>query len=184
MEAEAAPAPSNALPVLTNNKTIEAQVQTKPRDRTAITSRVPGAPPPIAAADTGGGAAPPPVGGGGGPAGAAKKPFDGQIVGGFDDGIRGGLRMRLGCASPDTYKLTAAERAACLQQLANVAKTTPQLGLNIAPGKLGDLNRAAACHAATSGKEVPGSSADNDSTGKIRGLGSNPRLRDCGPGER
>ena len=109
----------------------------------------------------------------------------GRIIGGFDaNGIRGGLRMGLGCATPDTYKLTAAERAACLDRLGAEAKGARAMGLNMDATKQAEFERLAACRAASTQRGVPGSTTQSDTTGSIGGLGANPRLRDCRPQDR
>jgi hypothetical protein len=187
-EEPAAPTPSPAqVQVLTNEQVIQAPVEIRrPARPPAAALRnsiegVAGIPVPGGAQAEGGGAASAiPLGAVPGNAGRTS---NGRIVG-FDDN-RGGLRMTLGCLNPETYKLTAAERAACLERLAAQARNAAAMGINISPAKQADFDRQRACHAANAaGGAVPRSSEGSPDTGAIVGLGSNARLRDCGPGDR
>lgn len=188
--AEAAPSDSASpvqrsaqLPVLTNESVVQAPVEIRPPARASARplATAPAVPAFPAAGGAGG------AGGAGSPAGAAPggavRPSDGRIVG-FDDNLRNGLRMRLGCASPDTYRLTLEEKAECLRRLADQARGARAMGPNIPADKQADYDRWASCHAGTAAGAVPRSSGEDASTGSIRGLGFNPRLRDCGPGDR
>lgn len=193
-EEPAAPAPSPAqVQVLTNEQVVQAPVEIRPPARPAapaLRDTVAGAPdiplPPGTAAAGGGGG-----GGGAGaiPLGAipgnAGRTSNGRIVGFDDNGVGGGLRMTLGCLNPETYKLSAAERAACLARLAAQAKNAAMMGINISPAKQAEFDRQRACHAATAaGGGLPRSSEGSADTGSIAGLGSNARLRDCRPTDR
>jgi hypothetical protein len=187
-EEPAAPAPGPAqVQVLTNEQVIQAPVEIRRPARpaaSALRDTIAGAPdipvPFGASAEGGGGTGAVPLGAVPGNAGRTS---NGHIVG-FDD-VRGGLRMTLGCLNPETYKLTAAERAACLERLAAQARSAGAMGINISPAKQADFDRQRACHAANAaGGAVPRSSEGSPDTGAIVGLGSNARLRDCGPGDR
>jgi hypothetical protein len=187
--AEEAPAPTPAPPsvqVLTNQQVIQAPVAITPPAKSAnpalrnTLAGAPDLPPP-----PGGG----PAGGGGStgalPPGAVPgnaNAFNGKING-FEAG--GGLRMTLGCLNPETYHLTPVERAACLARAAQMAKDAKPMGPNIATAKQAEFDRLRACHAATDlrGAALP-SSSGGGGAGTIAGLGSQPRLRDCGPGDR
>jgi hypothetical protein len=174
------------LTVLTNDRAVQAPVEIRPPDRTAIAPRsttlaLPRLP---AGADVGAGASSP-GGSASTAAGSGSQPFNGRIVGFDDNGVRGGLRMRLGCENPDTYHLSPEDKAACLRRLAEEAKAAAGLGINIPEGKQAQYDRQAACHTATTARgAVPGSTSASASTGRVTGLGDNPRLRDCGPGDR
>jgi hypothetical protein len=183
-----APAPAPAqVQVLTNQQVIQAPIEIRPPDRTVNPlSTAPPTPPVIlnpegAGAAAGSGAL---AGGGGAPSGGAGAGarLGGPVVG-FGDALRGGLRMRLGCATPDTYKLSPQERAECLRRLAEEAKAAVEMGINIPPAKQAEFDRQRACHAATTQGGVP-SSTSQTTGGSTRGLGDPLRLRDCGPGDR
>ena len=185
--ATAPPASSSAVQVLTNQQVIQAPVEIRPPSRPATAGRnTAPALPPASIGELGG--APPEGGGGGGAVplrGLNPNSATGRVIGGFDaNGVRGGLRMGLGCATPDTYKLTPEERAACLDRFGAEAKSARALGLNMDPTKQAGFDRAAACRAASLERGVPGSTGQSDTTGTLRGLGANPRLRDCPPGLR
>lgn len=65
------------------------------------------------------------------------------------EGPKGDMRAVLragppGCANPDAVGLTREEREHCNEVFGKGAKTAPFLGLGLAPGKLGDFDRAAA----------------------------------------
>jgi hypothetical protein len=178
------PAPPTPAPlqVLTNDRAIQAPVTIKPPEHRAlsVSQTAPDVPQPLQAESGGGG-----VGAAtGAPAGAGGKPFDGHIVGFEKDGLRGGLRMRLGCENPETYHLTPEEKAECLRRLAEQAKAAAAMGPNIPEAKQAEYERQRACHAATTSAGIPSSTSQSDSTGRILGLGANARLRDCGPGDR
>jgi hypothetical protein len=93
------------------------------------------------------------------------------------------MHLRLGCATPDTYKMSAEDRAACLKRLAESAPGAHPLGINIPSAKQADYDRYTACHAALGGPNVPSSTSASAGTA-INGLGANPTLRQCGPGDR
>ena len=180
-----APAPSQ-VQVLTNEAVVSAPVEIHARDRTPIaprqtTPQLPDIPGGVAAgvAPASGGAGQ----GGGGAAGGGLRPYGGAINGGFDAGGLRGLRSTLGCASPDTYRLTPEERAACLQRLAQEARNATPLGPNIPAAKQAEYDRYTACHRAYNAAAISPSGAASDGT-SVRGLGANPSLKDCGPGDR
>ncbi|MDB5460628.1 MAG: hypothetical protein JWO72_2369, partial [Caulobacteraceae bacterium] len=168
---------SAPLSVLTNERVVQAPVEIRPPDRPSSPLRTTVPAVPAVPLPGGAGSASPP----GAPAGGAAKPFEGRIVGFDDHGVRTGLRMRLGCVSPDTYHLTPEERAECLRRLADEAKTAQAMGPNIPAAKQAEYDRSVACRSSARAGSIPGSSAD--SSGSIRGLGASPRLRDCGPGD-
>jgi hypothetical protein len=178
----AAPSTPAPLQVLTNDRAIQAPVTIKPPEHRAlsVSQSAPDVPQPLQAESGGGGA----TAATGAQTGAGGKPFDGHIVGFEKDGLRGGLRMRLGCENPDTYHLTPEEKAECLRRLAEQAKAAAAMGPNIPEAKQAEYDRQRACHAATASAGIPSSTSQSDSTGKILGLGANARLRDCGPGDR
>jgi hypothetical protein len=160
-----------AVPVLTNQQTVQAPVEIRPPDRPAGGQAAAAASTPPAA-----GSAPPPAGA----AGAAKPPFNGPIV-----GFGNGLRMTLGCLNPETYHLTREERAECLRRVGEQAKTVAPMGPNIPADKLAEYDRQRACHDSYAGGATPSLGAEStDTVAGIRGLGAVPRLRDCGPGDR
>ena len=184
VKSTAAPQAPSQVQVLTSEAVVKAPVEIRSRDRTPIAPRqttpqlpdIPGGGP--------GGGAPPAGGAGqGGAAGGGLRPYGGAINGGFDAGGLRGLRTTLGCASPDTYRLTPEERAACLQRLAQEAKNAPSLGLNIPAAKQAEYDRYTACHRAYNAAAIAPSGAASDGT-SVRGLGSNPSLKECGPGDR
>lgn len=184
-DSNAAPTPAPAqIQVLTNEDLVKAPIEIRPRDRTPVSPRVttPAAPA-IPGALAGGGS--PPAGGSipgaGAPGGA--RPVEGRITGGFQAPGLKGLRTTLGCASPDTYRLTPEERALCLQRLAKEAQNARELGINIPAAKQAEYDRYTACHRAYNAASIAPSGSQSDGT-SVRGLGSNPSLKDCGPGDR
>ncbi len=190
-KAEAAPQAAAPVQVLTNNQVVQAPVEIKPAARAAIgprTTALPdNLPPPGGfaggqAAPGGSGAGAGGAPGGGGAAKAADNaPMD-KPGGNYDaKGIRTGPHM-LGCYTPEAY-LTSAEKAACAQQMAEKGRKGLNLGLNIDPAKLADYDRNRACHANTV-EAARGTSNGQSADTSIKGLGVNPRLRDCGPGDR
>jgi hypothetical protein len=180
-----APAAPAEVQVLTNARVIQAPIEIRPPDRGAA-SRLDTGPPAVpsittaSGAETSGGG--PQAGSGAASGGGAGTRFGGPVAG-FGDALRGGLRMRLGCATPDTYKLTAAERAECLRRFGEQAAAAREMGINIPPAKQAEFDRQRACHAATAAGGVPGSASPTTDSA-ITGLGDSPRLRDCGPGDR
>jgi hypothetical protein len=188
-EAQASDAVKTAptAPVLTNDSTIQAPVEIRAPERKAQ------APPPGSGAPAGGG----PLGGGGsggqqggGQAGSGQPGSQANGQGtkprAWDYGgpaLRGGLSMRLGCLNPETYKLTAAEKAACLDRFGAQARGARELGLNIPDAKQAEYDRQTACRRAYRDQGFPGSNDPSDG-GSIRGLGTNPSLKACGPGDR
>ena len=181
----AAPSP---VQVLTNQSVIQAPVEIRPRERAA---------PPISVTSQPG-ATEIPAPGGGAPAGGAPA---GEQAGGSSragrlgvedfrgiDGINGGygpkgLRQTLGCEDPDTYKLSPEERSACLQRFAQRAKAAPDLGLGIPAKKQAAYDHYEACQNAYKRAGIPGAGDPSEAT-SVTGLGPNPSLRECGPGER
>jgi hypothetical protein len=100
-------------------------------------------------------------------------------------GLLPSLSGRLGCDDPATFHLTDAQRAVCDQHMAEVARTTKPLALNMDLDKKADLDRKAKCQAmGKGGGAMPSLSSRDESTGAISGLGFNARFRDCGPGDR
>jgi hypothetical protein len=170
-----------AVPVLTNQQVVQAPVEIRPPDRPAGSSL--GAAAPAFPGFVPGGGSPP---AGGAPAGGAQAGGGGGVVGGRIVGFEagGGLRMTRGCLTPETYRLTPEERAACLNRVGVEVGGGSRLGLNIPADKQAEYDRQAACHAANVAAATPRSNQESDATGRIRGLGDNPRLRDCGPGDR
>jgi hypothetical protein len=172
--------PANAVPVLTSRDVIEGPIATRPPDR-----KLDAAPPFGEAAPAGGGA--PPAGGGGGAVGlpplAGGHAYTGPI-GSLPNGLRGGLSQRLGCLNPEDYHLSPAERDACLKRVGAQAQGTPYSGLNIPADKQADYDRNVACRKALSGKATPGVEDKDPSTANLAGLGHDPGLSDCGPGDR
>jgi hypothetical protein len=103
-------------------------------------------------------------------------------------GLLPSLSGRLGCDDPASFHLSDAQRAVCDQRLAEVAKATKPLNLNIAEANQADYDRHKRCHAAATGGAMPrlsGAFSHDESTGaQIGGLGYNPSFRDCPPGYR
>jgi translation initiation factor IF-2 len=149
----AAPAAPSQVQVLTNQNVIQAPVEIRPRAPAAaaapaVTS-LPGAneipvPPP-------GGGAPPGGAPSGGQAGAQQgggrprvEDFNG--INGINGGYGAkGMRQALGCEDPDTYKLSAEDRAACLERFGQRGKNAPDLGLAVAANKQAQYDRYEAC---------------------------------------
>lgn len=182
--AEAEAAPPAQTHVLTNQQVVPGPIEIRPRERAAplqtTQSGAEGAPPAGGPGSTGGALA---TGGSGG--GALPKPNAAAgVLGGYDyKGARGGLSMRLGCATPDTYHLTPEERAACLQRFGAGARGAADLGPNIPADKQAEYDRQVACRNAYTRQSTPGSASA--STGaSIAGLGYNPSLKACRPGDR
>lgn len=180
---EARPAPPPPVQVLTSDAVITAPVEIRARDRTPIAPRQtsPSLPDiPVAPAPPPGGAT---TGQGGVTAGGPRS--NGVLIGGgFGDAAAlRGLRTTLGCANPETYRLTAEEREACLQRLAHEAKAATDLGPNIPAAKQAEYDRYTACRRAYNAAGISPSGSESAGT-TIRGLGPNPSPRDCGPGDR
>jgi hypothetical protein len=160
------------LPVLTNDQTTVGPIEIRPPDH------------PQRAAQPGGAALPPAGGaaagnpGGGGAAGGGS-PYTGPIAG-FD---QKGLHTTLGCLNQDTYHLSAADRAACLQRVAREAQGLRDLGPNIPADKKAEYDHKVACHDAYAGQATPGVAEASTGT-SIRGLGNVPSLTDCSPADR
>jgi hypothetical protein len=166
------------LPVLTNDQTALGPIEIKPPDhpQSAAAGSAAARPPGGGASGGGGGAA---TGGGGG-SGGGRAAYDGPIAG-FG---QNGLHTTLGCLNQDTYHLSAADRAACLQRVAREARGDADLGPNIPPDKKAEYDHKVACHDAYTGAPMP-SMADASTGGtSLRGLGNVPSLRDCGPADR
>jgi hypothetical protein len=177
-------APSQ-VQVLTNDAVIKAPVEIRPRDRTPIAPRQTTPQLPEIPAGGSGGGLPPPggAGQGGGTAAGGLRPYGDSVNGGFDAGALKGMRGRLGCLNPETYRLTAEERAACLQRLAEEARNAPRLGPDIPAAKQAEYERYTACHRAYNAAAIAPSGSASDGA-SLRGLGSNPSLKECGPGDR
>ena len=128
-ETQSTPAPAPPqVQVLTNEAVVKAPVEIHARDRapTPTLRQTQPALPDIPAAGQGGGA--PAAGQGGAAGGGGLRPY-GEVNGGFaPGGLKGGLRTTLGCASPDTYRLTPEEREACLLRLGREGKDGPSFG--------------------------------------------------------
>jgi hypothetical protein len=101
-------------------------------------------------------------------------------------GLLPSLTGRLGCDDPASFHLTDAQRAVCDQHMAEVARATKPLALNMDLDKKADLDRKARCQAMGKGPgAMPNLRSLDESTGaQIGGLGFNSRFRDCGPGDR
>ena len=182
--AAAEPAPAAETPVLTNQQVVPGPVAVRPRERSSTPQQtaIPGSegvPTPGGAAAAGGTPA------AGGSAGGLPKPNAAAgVLGGYDlKGTRSGMSMRLGCATPDTYRLTPEDRAACMQRLGALAQGAHDLGPNIPANKQADYDHQVACRNAYTRQATPGSGAASDGT-SIAGLGANPSLKDCRPGDR
>jgi hypothetical protein len=155
-----APAPPSQVQVLTSESVVQAPVEIRPRERAPLAPRVTtqpgvadipapgGGTPPVAAAAQGG------PGAGGAAQGGAGRPSVSDFNGitGLN-GAKGGLRTTLGCENPDVYKLTAEERAACLQRFGQRAKDAPDLGLAVAAGKKAQYDSYEACQTGYRRKE-------------------------------
>jgi hypothetical protein len=191
--ASAPPAPSEAIvtappapAVLTNEQVIQAPVEIRPpeRSRTAAPdASLPGAAGIPSAVGQAGGGAPTAGGGaagGGGAGGGVRRPGLGDFRGSVP---LNGMTMRLGCISPDTYRLTPEERAACLDRFGAAARGVGDLGPNIPADKQAEYDRQAACKRTYKDQGMPASNDASDGT-SVKGLGANPSLKACGPGDR
>jgi hypothetical protein len=181
--AEAAAQAPAAVPVLTNQQVVQAPVEIRPPDRPAGSSSLGAGAPALPGFVPSGGAAP----AGGGSGGDAQAGGGGGVVGGRIVGFEaggGGLRMTRGCLTPETYRLTPEERAACLNRVGVEVGGGSRLGLNIPADKQAEYDRQAACHAANVAAATPRSNEESNAAGGIKGLGNIARLRDCGPGDR
>jgi hypothetical protein len=94
-----------------------------------------------------------------------------------------GLRQTLGCEDPETYKLTAEDRAICLQRFAQRANGAGDLGLGIPAKKQAEYDHFEACQNAYKRASIAGANQPSAGT-SITGLGPNPALTACGPSER
>ena len=168
-QSQMVPQKAAPLTVLTNDQTTLGPIEIKPPDRPQTPAHPAAAGAPPAGAGAGGGG-----GGGGG------KPYDGPIAG-FGEG--GGLHMTLGCLNPETYHLSAADRAACMKRLAREGQGARDLGPNIPNDKMAEYDRHVACHNAYSAQQTPGIGEASTGT-RLPGLGNVPSLEDCGPGDR
>jgi len=190
-----APPISVAPQVLTNGTVVQSPVEIRPRERTPPAplarpggevpniplngGEPPGAQPP--------GGQPPGAGGQGGPQGAgARAGGPGSVtrgvIDGFDAGGLKGLHSTVGCEDPDVYKQSPEDRAVCLDRFGQRARAAAGLGLNIPAAKQAEYDHDVACKRAASGA-IARSDAASEGT-SVRGLGSNPSLKDCGPGTR
>jgi len=161
-QSEVIPQKAAPLPVLTNDQTAIGPIEIKPPDRPQSAARPAGA--------ASGGAT---AGGGG------LRPYEGPI-GGFD---QHGLHTTLGCLNQDTYHLSAADRAACLQRVAREAQGGADMGPNIPADKKAEYDHKVACRDAYANAPMP-SLADASTGTSLPGLGNVPSLRDCGPADR
>jgi hypothetical protein len=173
----AAPTP---VQTLTTDRLVQGPELIAPAQHRTAPSLRSDAPSPPAFPPAGGGGEP--AGGGAPAAGGVLKPYP-PINGGYGSGADTGMRLRLGCASPDTYHLSPEDRAACLNRLAQEAKAAAELNINIPSAKQAQWDRQSACQAAQRGQSVPTSTSSSEGT-SIRGMGDNPTLRQCGPGDR
>jgi hypothetical protein len=89
------------------------------------------------------------------------------------------LRRHTGCADPDAMGLTAPERTACAERLAQTG--APALGLGIAADKQAAYDRVERCRRYDQAHMPNGLEASNVAGG-MAGLGQVPRGRDCPPG--
>lgn len=158
------------LPVLTNDQSTIGPVEIKPPDHPQSAERRAPAAAGGAAAAGGGGTA----GGGGG-----LKPYDGPIAG-FG---QHGLHTTLGCLNQDTYHLSEADRAACMQRVAREAQGGADLGPNISAEKKAAFDHKVACREAYTNAPMPSIAAGSTGS-RLGGLGNVPSLRDCGPQDR
>jgi hypothetical protein len=148
----AAPAAPSQVQVLTNENVVQAPVEIRPRASAPLSPRVttqPGAEA-IPFPPSGGGAPPggAPPGGQAGAQGGGGRPQVRDFNG--IDGINGGygakgMRQALGCEDPDTYKLSAEDRAACLERFGERGRNAPDLGLAVAANKQAQYDRYEAC---------------------------------------
>ncbi len=187
-EGEAPPAAPSQVQVLTNQSVVQAPVEIRPRERASPPLSVasqPGAAEIPAPAGGTPAAGSPPTGQAGAP-GRAGRPGveDFRGINGVNGGFgANGLHQTLGCEDPDTYKLTPEERAACLERFAQRAKAAPDLGLRISAKNQAAYDHYEACQRAYKRAGIPGANEPSEAT-SITGLGPNPSLRACGPGER
>jgi hypothetical protein len=107
------------------------------------------------------------------------KPYDGPIAG-FG---QHGLHTTLGCLNQDTYHLSEADRAACMQRVAREAQGGADLGPNIPADKKAEYDHKVACREAYANAPTPGLAEDSTGT-RLHGLGNVPALSDCGPQDR
>ena len=168
-QSEVVPQKAAPLTVLTNDQTTIGPIEIKPPEHPQSAARPAGAASGGAAA-SGGGAA----GGGGG-----LRPYNGPIAG-FG---QNGLHTTLGCLNQDTYHLSAADRAACLQRVAREAQGGADMGPNIPADKKAEYDHKVACRDAYANAPMPGL-ADASSGTSLHGLGNVPSFRDCGPADR
>ncbi len=93
-----------------------------------------------------------------------------------------GLRRSIGCADPEAYHLSAAERDECRRRLGAGARNVAALPLMIGPEKRAAFDRSLHCRRIYHDAPMPiGTAASN--TG-IAGLGYVPSLRECPAGDR
>ena len=170
-QSEVIPQKTAPLPVLTNDQTTVGPIEIKPPDRPQTAARPAGT--------AGGGATASGGAAAGGGSGGGLRAYDGPIAG-FD---QHGLHTTLGCLNQDTYHLSAADRAACLQRVAREAQGAAAMGPNIPADKKAEYDHKVACRDAYSNAPMP-AMADNSTGTHLRGLGNVPSLTDCGPADR
>jgi len=173
---EVVPRQAAPLPVLTNDQTTIGPIEIKPPDHPQSAAQPAGAAPGGATASGAAGAA---GAGGGGGGGGGLKAYDGPITG-FD---QHGLHTTLGCLNQDTYHLSAADRAACLQRVARETQGAADMGPNIPPNKQAEYDHKVACRDAYAKEPTPSLAADSTGS-RLRGLGNVPALSDCSPADR
>jgi translation initiation factor IF-2 len=181
----AAPAAPSPVQVLTNQNVIQSPVEIRPREVAPLSPRVttqPGAAE-IPAPPAGGGAPPggAPPGGQAGAQGGGGRPQVRDFNG--IDGINGGygakgMRQALGCEDPDTYKLSAEDRAACLERFGQRGRNAPDLGLAVAANKQAQYERYEACQNAYRRKGIAGAT-DKFEGSSVAGLV--PMPKECLP---
>jgi len=119
------------------------------------------------------------------PEAAKPAPPTAQPGEGAPRGLLPSLTGRLGCDDPISFHLTKEQMAVCEQKFAETAKAAKPLALDIANARMAELDRERRCHNIYTRGSIPSSSSHDESTGaQIGGLGYNPSLRECGPGDR
>lgn len=94
-------------------------------------------------------------------------------------GLQSSLSGKQGCDDPLNIHLTPEQAQVCANNLARLAREARRLAADLADKNRAAFDRQARCRALTAERGVPGSSAADETTGAIRGLGYNPSLKDC-----
>ncbi len=100
-------------------------------------------------------------------------------------GLQPSVSGRLGCDDPLGIHMTPEQRQACANNMAALGRAAKPLGLDISARKQADYDRKVHCQDVYKRGGMPSfNSLDASTGGQINGLGYNPSLKECPPGDR